>query len=94
MAAHSRIKAARPRRRVGDRYPSDFGDDPAISRPVPPYPASLQINVTGDTLHDQAVYLPLSYMTSIAVARSTIEGVTFGATKNEIPLETIRPAAR
>ncbi|WP_156927153.1 hypothetical protein [Azospirillum halopraeferens] len=50
--------------------------------------------MTGDTLHDQAVYLPLSYMTSIAVARSTIEGVTFGATKNEIPLETIRPAAR
>lgn len=41
------------------------------------------------TLHDQAVYLPLSYMTSIMVHRKTIEGAVFGATKYEIPLETI-----
>lgn len=46
------------------------------------------------TLHQQAVYLPISYLTSVAVARPTIENVTFGATRNEIPLHTIRPAAR
>ncbi|WP_142846588.1 nickel ABC transporter substrate-binding protein [Telmatospirillum sp. J64-1] len=44
------------------------------------------------TLHEQAVYLPLSYLTSVAAARPNIENVTFGATKNEIPLETVRPA--
>ena len=39
------------------------------------------------TLHDQAVYLPLTYMTSIMVHRPELEGATFGGTKNEIPFE-------
>ena len=38
-------------------------------------------------LHGQAVYLPLSYMTSIMVHRTNLEGAAFGATKNEIPFE-------
>ncbi len=42
------------------------------------------------TLHEQAVYLPLTYMTSIMVHRDTLQGATFGATKNEIPFETMR----
>lgn len=42
------------------------------------------------TLHDQAVYLPLTYMTSIMVHRPELQGCDFGATKNEIPFETIR----
>ncbi|WP_051694406.1 nickel ABC transporter substrate-binding protein [Desulfohalovibrio reitneri] len=37
------------------------------------------------TLHEQAVYLPLTYMTSIMVHRDDLEGASFGATKNEIP---------
>ncbi|OIQ50570.1 Nickel-binding periplasmic protein precursor [Pseudodesulfovibrio hydrargyri] len=41
------------------------------------------------TLHDQAVYMPLTYMTNIMVHRDTLEGAHFGATKNEIPLETM-----
>ena len=41
------------------------------------------------TLHEQAVYLPLTYMTSIMVHRKNLEGTKFGATKYEIPFETI-----
>lgn len=44
------------------------------------------------TLHDEAVYLPISYATVIAVNRPTITGVRFGASVNEIPLDAIRPA--
>jgi len=42
------------------------------------------------TLHEQAVYLPLSYMTSIMVHGKNIEGAAFGATKYEIPFEPVR----
>ncbi len=39
------------------------------------------------TLHDQAVYLPISYMTSIMVHRPQLQDGGFGATKYEIPFE-------
>ncbi|MUM77172.1 nickel ABC transporter, nickel/metallophore periplasmic binding protein [Pseudodesulfovibrio sp. F-1] len=39
------------------------------------------------TLHEQAVYLPLSYMTNITVHRPELKGVTFGPTKYEFPFE-------
>ncbi len=44
------------------------------------------------TLHEQAVYLPLSYKTMIAVARPEVTGLSFGATEYEIPFEKLRPA--
>jgi nickel transport system substrate-binding protein len=39
------------------------------------------------TLHEQAVYFPLSYMTNIYVHRPELKGVEFGRTKYEIPFE-------
>lgn len=42
------------------------------------------------TLHDQAVYLPLTYMTAVIVHRKDLQGVQFGPTKNEIPFELIK----
>lgn len=39
------------------------------------------------TLHEQAVYMPLSYMTNIYVHRPELGGVGFGDTKYEIPFE-------
>ncbi len=42
------------------------------------------------TLHEQAVYLPLTYMTSIMVQRPELEGTSFGPTKYEIPFETMK----
>lgn len=41
------------------------------------------------TLHEQAVYLPLTYMTAIMVHREGLNGAEFGHTKYEIPFETI-----
>lgn len=41
------------------------------------------------TLHEQAVYLPLTYMTSIMVHRPELEGASFGPTKQDIPFETM-----
>jgi nickel transport system substrate-binding protein len=41
------------------------------------------------TLHEQAVYLPLTYMTGIMVHRKELTNVRFGPTKNEIPFETM-----
>ncbi len=41
------------------------------------------------TLHEQAVYFPLSYMTNIFVYRPGLKGVGFGHTKYEIPFETM-----
>ena len=41
------------------------------------------------TLHDQAVYMPLTYQTNIMVYRDSLKGAHFGATKNEIPFETM-----
>ena len=44
------------------------------------------------TLHEQAVYLPISYTTLNAVSNSKKVGnVTFGQTANEIPFETMQP---
>lgn len=37
------------------------------------------------TLHDQAVYLPISYTTVMLAHRRDLSGITFGVTKNEIP---------
>lgn len=39
------------------------------------------------TLHEQAVYLPLTYMTNIMVHRRDVGVKGFGPTKNEIPFE-------
>ncbi|MET7241977.1 nickel ABC transporter substrate-binding protein [Methylobacterium sp. EM32] len=44
-------------------------------------------------LHEAAVYLPISHAVAIEVHRSTITGVGFGATLNEIPFAAMRPAA-
>ncbi|MEW5954440.1 MAG: nickel ABC transporter substrate-binding protein [Bacillota bacterium] len=41
------------------------------------------------TLHEQAVYLPLSYGTNIAVAHKNITGVSFDPQKNRIPLVNV-----
>jgi len=41
------------------------------------------------TLHEQAVYMPLTYQTNIMVYRDSLKGAHFGATKNEIPFETM-----
>ncbi|MBP2228376.1 nickel transport system substrate-binding protein [Azospirillum agricola] len=43
------------------------------------------------TLHEQAVYLPLSHLTAMAVSRG-VEGVGFGASAYEIPFGAMRPA--
>ncbi len=42
------------------------------------------------TLHDQAVYLPLTHMTSIMVHRPELKDVEFGAAKYDIPFEKMR----
>lgn len=44
------------------------------------------------TLHEQAVYLPISYLTAISVSRPTVEGVEFGSTLFDVPFERMRPA--
>jgi nickel transport system substrate-binding protein len=42
-------------------------------------------------LHDEAVYLPLTYLTAIAVARPELGSIPFGAMSSEIPFEKIHP---
>lgn len=44
------------------------------------------------TLQEQAVYLPLTYGTSLLVAGPKLRDASFGATVSEIPFETYRPA--
>ena len=44
-------------------------------------------------LHEQAVYLPLTYITAMAVARPGVGNISFGATASEIPFEQFRPTA-
>ena len=39
------------------------------------------------TLHEQAVYLPLSYMTNLVLYREGLKGVRCGFTTYEIPFE-------
>jgi nickel transport system substrate-binding protein len=45
------------------------------------------------TLHEQAVYLPVSYSTLLEVHRPTVENVGFSGSKSEIPFEAMTPAA-
>lgn len=42
-------------------------------------------------LHEEAVYLPLTYVTAIAVARPELGDIPFGAISSEIPFERFRP---
>jgi len=42
-----------------------------------------------ETLHEQAVYLPLTYVTAIMVHSPELKNVKFGNTKHEIPFEDI-----
>ncbi len=42
------------------------------------------------TLHEQAVYLPLTYQTSMVVHTARVDGVHFGAMDTEIPFEDMR----
>ena len=44
------------------------------------------------TLHDQAVYLPLSYLTAISVSAKGVDNVQFGSTLFDVPFEAMRPA--
>lgn len=43
------------------------------------------------TLHDQAVYLPISYLRSVSVNRKSVTGVHFGSTLFDIPFESMSP---
>ena len=44
------------------------------------------------TLHDQAVYLPISYLTAISVSRNNVANVQFGSTLFDVPFEVMQPA--
>ncbi|WP_407730721.1 nickel ABC transporter substrate-binding protein [Pseudomonas helleri] len=43
------------------------------------------------TLHDQAVYLPVSYLTAISVSAKGVNNVQFGSTLFDVPFEAMRP---
>ena len=43
------------------------------------------------TLHQQAVYLPISYLTAISVRRDSVAHVQFGSTLFDVPFETMTP---
>ncbi|WP_027134900.1 nickel ABC transporter substrate-binding protein [Geminicoccus roseus] len=45
------------------------------------------------TLHEQAVYLPISYLTISYVHAASVAGVEFGPTLTEIPFDRMMPAA-
>ncbi len=42
------------------------------------------------TLHEQAIYLPLSYEPAVTVHRKSLQGVEFGPTAYDMPFEKIR----
>ncbi|WP_307153149.1 nickel ABC transporter substrate-binding protein [Rhodopseudomonas julia] len=42
-------------------------------------------------LHEEAVYLPLTYVTAIAVAKPEVGDVPFGALSSEIPFDRLKP---
>ncbi|KMM85529.1 nickel ABC transporter substrate-binding protein [Pseudomonas taetrolens] len=44
------------------------------------------------TLHEQAVYLPISHLTAISVSRPGVDNVQFGSTLFDVPFEVMRPA--
>ncbi|MCO1623341.1 hypothetical protein [Pseudomonas putida] len=43
------------------------------------------------TLHEQAVYLPISHLTAISVRRDSVAKVQFGSTLFDVPFETMTP---
>lgn len=43
------------------------------------------------TLHEQAVYLPISYLTAISVRRDTVSHVQFGSTLFDVPFDVMTP---
>ena len=43
------------------------------------------------TLHDQAVYLPISHLTAISVSGKNVDDVQFGSTLFDVPFEVMRP---
>ena len=45
------------------------------------------------TLQDQAVYLPISYLTAISVSRNSVDNVQFGSTLFDVPFDVMRPAS-
>ncbi|WP_307849326.1 nickel ABC transporter substrate-binding protein [Rhodospirillum rubrum] len=45
------------------------------------------------SLHDQAVYLPLTHVTAIALAKKAVGPLSFGAMSSEIPFEKLVPLA-
>lgn len=44
------------------------------------------------TLHEEAIYLPLTYLTAISVLGPEVTGTAFGATAYEFPFEALKPA--
>lgn len=46
------------------------------------------------TLHEQAVYLPISYLTAVSVRRATVDHVQFGSTLFDVPFEAMTPKAK
>lgn len=44
-------------------------------------------------LHEEAVYLPLTYVTAIAVGKKDLGSIPFGAMSSEIPFEKLVPVA-
>ena len=51
--------------------------------------AALELILT--TLHEQAVYLPISHLTAISVRRGSVAKVQFGSTLFDVPFETMTP---
>ncbi len=43
------------------------------------------------TLHDQAVYLPISHLTAISVNANNVDNVAFGSTLFDVPFEVMHP---
>ncbi|WP_434135162.1 nickel ABC transporter, nickel/metallophore periplasmic binding protein [Pseudomonas luteola] len=43
------------------------------------------------TLHEQAVYVPISYLTATSVSRDSVENVQFGSTLFDVPFEVMKP---
>lgn len=43
------------------------------------------------TLHDQAVYLPISHLTAISVSADNVDNVQFGSTLFDVPFEVMHP---
>lgn len=42
-------------------------------------------------LHEEAIYLPLTYVAAMAVARPSVGNISFGAMSSEIPFERFQP---